>query len=148
MAVSVYIQGMRVKTGSRVLATGPVRHSFTLVELVVASMLLVLLASGIYGAVSMSTWMVVCARNHLEAQSLAVDRCWIAYRTEYSDLLIAPAIKTEAVPDAHLLKALGGTLRTAVAAYSDHVDLSVRVDWVEKGQSASESFSVSRYDDR
>lgn len=126
---------------------GSIRHSFTLVELVVASILLALLASGIYGAVGMSTWMVFCARNHLEAQSLAVDRCWIAYRNEYSDLLIAP-VKTEAVPDTHVLKGMGGTIRTAVAPYSDHVDLIVRVDWVENGKAAFESFSVSRYDDR
>ncbi|MFA5205884.1 MAG: hypothetical protein WC708_15920 [Lentisphaeria bacterium] len=124
------------------------RHPFTLAEVLVASCLLMLLAAGIYGTVSMSTWMIFCARNHLEAQSLAVDRCWIAYRKEYSDLLITTAVKTEAVPDTHVLKNLGGTIRTAVATYSDHVDLTVRVDWVENGKPANESFTVSRYDDR
>lgn len=111
-------------------------------------MLLVLLATGIYGAVGMSTWMIICARNHLEAQSLAVDRCWIACRNEYSDLLIAPAVTTEAVPATNVLNGMGGTIRTAVATYSDHVDLTVRVDWVEKSKAAFESFTVSRYDDR
>lgn len=137
-----------MKASSHTRSKRPVRHAFTLVELLVASMLLALLAAGIYGTVSMSTWMIFCARNHLEAQSLAADRCWIAYRNEYSDLLIAPAIKTDAVPAAHVLNGMGGTIRTAVTAYSDHVDLTVRVDWVENSKPAFETFTVSRYDDR
>ena len=122
---------------------------FTLVELLVASAVLVLTASGVYAAVNLQTWMLISSRYHLEAQSLAVDNAWIVYRDSYSDLLTYPAVGTASVPATHLLFNRGGTLRTSVATYTDHVTITSRVDWVEKNsRSAFESFSVDRYDDR
>lgn len=121
---------------------------FTLVEVLVASGLLVLMAAGIYATITMSTWMINTARQRLEAQSLAVDRCWIAYRDSYSNLLNYPTLSTATVPAGHSLFPFGGTVRTGVEKFATYVRITIRVDWSEKGRNNFESFTVDRYDDR
>lgn len=124
------------------------RRFFTLVEVLVASGLLVLMASGIYASITIASRMVYDARQRLEAQGLACDRCWIAYRDTYDNNLSYPAVTTTAVPMGHSLFPFGGTVRRGITVYTDHVTIEVRVDWTENGRAFTEGFSVDRYDDR
>jgi len=136
----------------RVSLTQPRQNRrFTLLEVLIASLVLALMAGGIYGSITMSTKMIYSARQRIEAQSLAVDRCWIAYRDTYENLLNYPDVSTVAVPLGHSLFPFGGTVRTSVEKFGNpitYVRITVRLDWTENGLARYETFTVDRYDDR
>ncbi len=114
----------------------PRRRAFTLAEVVVASGLLAIVTSGLFGAITLANHMIYSARLRNEAQMLVVDKMWDTFHMNYDDLLdfaSSTVVETEAVPSYSMLHSLGGTLRTWVLNYGDYVYLFVRADWVQPG---------------
>ena len=104
---------------------------FTLAEVVVASGILAILASGVYGAMLMSQHMIASAVHHQEAKALAFDQAWTLFNADYEKgLRNYPAEGTvEPVPHESPLFPLGGVVRTWVINLGDFCIIVVRVDW-------------------
>ncbi len=104
---------------------------FTLVEVMIASFLSTLLLLGVYVAMLKFIDLVVTARQHNEAQTLAMDRIWSVFNQPYQTLRdFSPNPQVEQVPSTSPLFPYGGTLRTGVLVESNACTILVAVDWM------------------
>ena len=128
------------------------RCGFTLLEVLIASTIVVMAIGGAYGGLIMSRMMTVLARQHQEAEQLAMDQLWKTYHLEYDELLaFEPNPQIEEVPEGTLLFGIGGTIRTGVMTHSNRCEIVVRVDWTRTGPISTgtntpfETLSIERY---
>ena len=98
-------------------------------EVVVASGILAVVASGLFGTVIMARHMIGTAQLHNEAQMIVMDKIWEVFQQDYNDLLNYDNPDTEAVSSDSLLHPYGGTLRSWALNYGDYIYIFVRVDW-------------------
>ena len=108
------------------------RHPFTIVEVLMASVIGAMLLLGVMGAMIGSFHLMKTARYQEEASALAADQLWIVFNTPYDDLLTYASPTTVAVPTTSDLFAMGGTIRTSVQVNSNNCDITVRVDWNQR----------------
>jgi len=128
------------------------KHGFTMIEVLVASVIVVLAIGGAYGGLIMSRMMTVLARQHQEGEQLAMDQLWKTYHLTYDELIAYdPNPQTIEVPEDTLLSNIGGTIRTGVMVYSNRCEILVRVDWARVGPISTgtntpfETLSIERY---
>ena len=139
------------------------RRAFTLAEVMVATGVMAIASAGIYGSIVASKRMLIAARFHNEAMSVAMDQAmYIANAYPYStsdpstpSLLNWPTIAANTTPPTRyaiphavspLLFSRGGTVDAGVTIFSDHVRITVRVYWVDRTQGGvSEDVYVDRY---
>ena len=146
-------------------------HAFTLVETMVAFLVMALVSIGIFGSVSVAQRLLRQSRAHLEAEAIAMDNLWLVTNSNSFDNLLAIANSATPTTTASLASTLGsipdystsfltkygGTLRTAVVIQTDtatsskYVTVYTKVDWVnsrslsgtKKGE--YEFMSMNRY---
>ena len=129
------------------------KHYFSLVETMVASFLLVLISSGIYGSIYSANRMAVTAKNHQAALTLASDELWATFNMDLTELSSlwsqsqSSAIQKD-IPTDHLLgkkELYNGVVETFIIDNVDHFDITVRVSWIHYGKSVSQEYSIKRY---
>ncbi|NCC50103.1 MAG: prepilin-type N-terminal cleavage/methylation domain-containing protein [Spartobacteria bacterium] len=125
---------------------------FTLAEVLIASLVVVMAVGGAYGALIMSRMMTMLARQHQEGEQLAMDQLWKTYHLPYEQLQsFAPNPQVLSVPEGTLLSEAGGTIRTGVMQYSNRCEIVVRVDWTRIGpintgtNTPHEMLTIERY---
>jgi prepilin-type N-terminal cleavage/methylation domain-containing protein len=107
---------------------------FTLTEVLVASVVVVLAIGGAYTTLLAARMVSSTARQHLEAEQIALDQIWKTYHLNYDELLsFGPNPTTDAVHENSILFNAGGTVRTAVIPNGDYCQIIVRVDWQRFG---------------
>ena len=108
------------------------RHPFTVVEVMMASLIAAVLLVGVMGAMIGSFHLMKTTRYQEEASALAADQLWIVFNLPYDDLLTYASPTTVAVPATSDLFAMGGTVRTSVQVNSNNCAITVRVDWNQR----------------
>jgi hypothetical protein len=112
------------------------RGGMTLPEVVVAAFVVALATLVVVSALVAGLTSIHSARSHMSAESLAMDRLWTLFNTNYEALCSFPVV-TETVPTNSVLFPLAGTIRTGVEVYTNRCVVRVRVDWLQptpKGQ--------------
>lgn len=122
---------------------------FTLVEVMVAMVVVAFIVSAVYIAMIQANSMLKTARYRAEAGQLAFDETWAIFNLNYEILQNLPAVTTRAVPTNSLLYPIGGTIRTGVVPVSNVCEIIVRVDWQQPvfgmaPAALNETYSITR----
>lgn len=131
-------------------ASGCRCRRFTLLEALLAMVILAMMASGVFASIMLARHVMTSARHHQEAQALAFDYAWTLFHQDYEELLNYDSPTTEPVPADSPLFPYGGTVRQSVVVHSDHCQILVRVDWQEPTfgtgtKALHQSHTVHRY---
>lgn len=131
------------------------KNGFTLVEALVASFLLAIVAGAIFSTLTWGRVIIFQNRCHQEASQIAFDELWNVFNMRWEELKSYrsnPNIRP--VYDGTLLADYNGTIATVVYDYGSYYIIEIQVDWDNFGGAFSatppqETFRVMRcYSDR
>jgi len=124
------------------------KNNFTIVETVVASIILTLVATGIFGTIHSANQMLQASRMHREAMSLASDATWSTFNKPLSTLAELAKLNPQvsSVPSDNILANKTGVIRIAVTTPKIHYyRIRTQVFWVSNGKRIKEEYTIRRF---